>query len=302
VSVTTEIDFTVGSRRVFSARREVARWNFDLETILSDNHTAPVPPAPGPDGLEVISAPRPAVPAILARFPEHLVGGRVEFRRHYVDMGMGLEAYMARFSSKTRSTLRRKARKLAREAGDYRISAFRTAEEVAAFLERALPLSRATYQARLLDAGLPEALEERRGMIASAGEDGWRCFLLEAAGRPLAYLALEVRGRTLVYTHVGHDPAFEALSPGTVLQLEALEHLFDEGRFAWFDFTEGEGAHKERFGTACAECSSFLLLEPTLANRSLTRGREAFDAAVAAARMTAGRLGLLAKVRSLLRA
>lgn len=297
------IDFTLGSRRLLGVPRRVATWSFALEDLLAaDDSALAEAPVSGPDGLRVLSAPLAAIPAILAAFPGHIAGARQDYRRHYIDMSLGFEGYMARFSGKTRSTLRRKAKKLAEETGGYSVSQHRSPEEVARFLDLALPLSAKTYQARLLDAGLPEGPAARAAMLAAAGEDRMRCFLLHARGEPIAYLALPVAGRTLVYAHLGYDPAWARLSPGTVLQMEALERLFAEGRYRWFDFTEGEGAHKELFGTDAVACASFVLLRPTLANRALLGARAGFDTLASEGKRLAARSGALGPIRQLLRA
>ncbi|EAQ28986.1 hypothetical protein NAP1_15343 [Erythrobacter sp. NAP1] len=295
------IDFTIGSRRLLSVGRELATWGFSLEDVLASEPRLE-PPSPGRDGLRVLSAPVSMFPAITARFPRHLVGGRQDYRRHYIDMSGSYEDYLARFSGKTRSTLRRKGRKLAKDAGEYEISEHRTPAEVDEFLDAALPLSAKTYQARLLDAGLPDSDAARTRMLEVAEAGQMRCFLLSIDGAAIAYLSLPVSGRTLVYEHLGYDPDFARLSPGTVLQLEALQRLFAEERFDYFDFTEGDGAHKAMFGTDHAECASFVLLDPTLANRALLGARAGFDGAVSTAKALAERTGALAKVRSALKA
>lgn len=295
------IDFTVGSRRLLSVGRDLVSWRFTLEDVLAGD-TDLTPPNPGGDGLRILSAPQEAIPAITASFPDHLVGGRQDYRRHYIDMSGTYQDYLARFSAKTRSTFRRKSRKLAKEAGEYTISEHRTPQQIRQFLDAALPLSARTYQARLLDAGLPDSLDARRTMLDAAEDGRMRCYLLTIDARPIAYLSLPIAGRTLVYAHLGYDPEFARLSPGTVLQLEALERLFAEQRFAYFDFTEGEGAHKAMFGTSHAECSSFVLLDPTLANRALLGARSTFDGAISTAKVLAERAGAIARVRSALRA
>lgn len=298
----TTIDFTVGSRRLLAVGRDLATWSFSLEEVLRED-CAYSPPKSGQDGLRILSAPISAIPAIRACFPHHLVGGQQTYQRHYIAMdGCTYEDYLARFSSKTRSTLRRKGRKLAKEAGDFIVTEHRSPSEVEAFLNTALPLSAKTYQARLLDAGLPDSEEARDLMMAAAKKDQMRCFLLSIGEQPVAYLSLPVTGRTLVYAHLGYDPDFARLSPGTVLQLEALERLFAEQRFAYFDFTEGEGAHKAMFGTDSAECASFVLLDPTLSNRALLGARSTFDGAIRGAKVIAERTGALTHMRSLLRA
>jgi CelD/BcsL family acetyltransferase involved in cellulose biosynthesis len=295
------IDFTLGSRRLASVPRDLAAWAFSLEDVLAA--TFPPMPPPARDGVRVLSAPALLLPEVTARYPECIAGGRQDYQRHYIDMSLGFEAYMARFSGKTRSTLKRKARKLAEAAAKgFRVTAHRTPAEIEAFLAAALPLSAKTYQARLLGAGLPEDPAARRAMLEAAEDGRMRAFLLHADGRAVAYLALPVSGRTLVYAHLGYDPAWALLSPGTVLQVEALEQLFAEDRFAWFDFTEGEGAHKALFGTHAAACSSLVLLRPTLANRTLIGAREAFDAGVAGAKALAERSGAARGIRALLRA
>ena len=295
------IDFTVGSRRLFAVERELATWSFALEEVLAQDSDL-TPPGPGSDGLRVLSAPIAAMPMIAATFPHHLIGGRQDYRRHYIDMAGSYDEYLARFSGKTRSTLRRKAKKLAKEVGEaYRVTEHRTSQEIRQFLDAAIPLSAKTYQARLLDAGLPETPQARCAMMEQAEADRMRAFLLHGPDGPIAYLSLPVSGDTLVYAHLGYDPDWARLSPGTVLQMEALERLFAEQRYRYFDFTEGEGAHKAMFGTDSAECCSFLLLNPTAANRALLGTRAGFDATIAGAKSFAERTGALARLRSALR-
>lgn len=300
MSAHASIDFTIGSRRIAAVGRRLATWSFTLEDALSD--TIPKAPDAGPDGLRILSAPAARIETICARFPRHLPGGRQDYRRHYIDMAGTYDDYLARFSGKTRSTLRRKARKLAKEAGGYSVSVHRTRQEVERFLDAALPLSARTYQARLLGAGLPDDRAAHRSMMEAAEQDRLRCFLLRAGETPIAYLSLPVVGDTLIYAHLGYDPDHSRLSPGTVLQMEALERLFAERRFKYFDFTEGEGAHKALFGTDSVECTSLVLLEPTLANRALLSARSGFDAAVDGAKAIADRTGALSRFRALLRA
>lgn len=299
------IDFTLGSRRLLAVPRRLNDWSFSLEDVLAAGDAARLPaatPAVGPDGLRLLSVPLANLPDVLARFPDCIAGARQDYRRHYIDMSLGHDGYMRRFSGKTRSTLRRKAKKLGDEAGGYSISEHRSPVEIEAFLAQALPLSAKTYQARLLDAGLPDSADARRTMLERAEAGQMRCFLLRAGGEAVAYLSLPVTGQTLVYAHLGYDPAWARLSPGTVLQMAALERLFAESRFRWFDFTEGEGAHKALFGTHYAECTSLILLRRTLANRALLSARSGFDTAVSEGKALAARSGALGPIRNLLRA
>lgn len=297
----TSIDFTIGSRRLFSVERSLHPMGFSLEDALAG--TLPARTAmDGADGLRIRSAPTPIAAGLLAAFPDHVAGAREDFQRHYILMDGSFDDYLARFSGKTRSTLRRKAKKFAKaDGGNLDVRTYTSAGELARFLDLALPLSDKTYQARLLDAGLPDDEDARTAMLEAAEAGQMRCFLLFLHGEPVAYLALPVRGQTLVYAHLGYDPGHASLSPGTVLQMEALRVLFAEERFRFFDFTEGEGAHKALFGTHSIACCSFVLLRRTLANRLLLGARDGFDTGVAQIRTMAERSGSLASARKLLR-
>ena len=196
------IDFTLGSRRLLSVPRMLATWSFGLEDVLAGG--LPTAPPSGRDGVRVLSAPTTQLAAITARFPGFIAGGRQDYRRHYIDMGQSFDDYMAQFSGKTRSTLRRKARKLSDETpGGYNVTEHRTPAELEAFLAAALPLSARTYQARLLDAGLPEDAAARRAMLEAGEADRMRAFLLHAGGQPVAYQSRPVSGATRGYADLG---------------------------------------------------------------------------------------------------
>lgn len=190
------------------------------------------------------------------------------FRRHYIDLGGSMDDYLATFSGKTRNTLRRKVRKFAELGGgtiDWRTYA--SHDEMAEFYRLAREISAKTYQERLLDAGLPETEAFRADMMARAAEGLARGHLLFLEGKPVSYLYLPVEGDRLIYAYLGYDPEYAKLSPGTVLQWLVVEALYDEGRFRYFDFTEGQGAHKELFGTNSLYCGNVYFLKDNLANR-----------------------------------
>lgn len=298
----TTIDFTIGARRVVAVPRRLERIDYTLEQLLAAAPLALPAPPPGSDGYRLSSVPPAALAAVTALPFAPVIGAVRRYRRHYIAMQDSYADYLARFSGKTRATLLRKQRKLAEaNGGALDVAAFATPDGLAQFFAEALPLSRRTYQARLLNAALPESAEGQAAALALAGADRVRAFILRLHGTAIAYLYLPVEGRTLNYALLGYDPDHARLSPGTVLQLAALERLYGEGRFAYFDFTEGEGAHKELFGTDAAEAVSFVALRPALANRAVLGALGTFDAGVAGLRHAAERTGLLARARRVLR-
>ena len=296
------IPFTLGARRLFTAERKLARLSYSLEDALNGQIRPPPALSDQSEGLRILSAPLSQRAAIRAQYPDLIVGDEIRFARHYIAMSGGFDDYMAQFSGKTRSTLRRKVRKFSDTAGGaLDLRSYRTADEVRCFFSLAIPLAQRTYQTRLLDAGLPSDDRFVEETLALAARDKLRTFLLFLDDTPVAYLYLPVAGQTLIYAFLGYDPDHASLSPGTVLQLAALEQLFAEGQFRYFDFTEGDGAHKARFGTDMVECVSFLLLRPSLSNRLLLMALLGFDGAVAAAKALARQTGAEAKLRQLTR-
>jgi CelD/BcsL family acetyltransferase involved in cellulose biosynthesis len=297
------IKFVVGSRRLFSVRRSLDTVGFRLEELISGE----LPPFPDPrrdsDGLRVLSAPVAALEDIRRRFPQYIIGGFHAYQRYYIEMeGHSYQDYLLGFSSKTRSTLNRKRRKLIDlSGGALDVREFHQEDQVEAFMADAAPLSRRTYQTRLLDAGLPEGQEAIAGMKALARADELRAYVLYLNRRAISYLFLPTSGRIVTYAYLGYDPDYAHLSVGTVLQMVVLERLFGEARYRYFDFTEGEGAHKQMFGTASTAACSFFLLRPSITNYLLAGMLNALDNSVGVAKRLAQRGGALARIRRMLR-
>lgn len=300
--VATDIRFLLGDRCILRARRMLVPLAYGLDDILADRPLAAAALPASADGFRVQSAPAGLLAALDQQFAGFLKSPPQVYARHYIDMSLGHDGYMAQFSSKTRATLKRKMRKLAdADGGALDIRSYHRPDELDAFFAAALPLSEQTYQARLLDAGLPGHRAFRAEARKLAEADNLRAWILYLHGKPVAYLYLPVVGDALIYAYLGYDQGQAQLSPGTVLQMHALEQLFAEQRFRYFDFTEGDGAHKALFGTHQVQCATVFLLKPSLANRVLLAGHRAFNAAVESTGAWLDRIGAKARIRKLLR-
>ncbi|WP_333571006.1 GNAT family N-acetyltransferase [Sphingomonas sp.] len=273
--------FMIGARTLASARRRLVRVPLTLAEARQGACPALPPLPPDAQGYLVTSLPDAARAAL--RHAGMLALVRQRYTRFHVDLSLGFDAWFAGLSANTRQGLRRKARRIAAQ-----VQRFRTPEEMAVFHPLARTLSARTYQERLLGAGLPDDLA---GLQRLAAADAVRAWLLMMGDRPVAYLCCPLVGDTVLYAHVGHDPEVAAHAPGSVLQLEALRDLFAEGRFAWFDFTEGEGQHKRQMASGGVACVDLMLLRPTLANRALIAALAGFDGTVAAGKRAVTALG-----------
>ena len=277
------LPFRIGARTIWSLRRRLVRVGLPLEAARS-GEVPRLPPGAG-DGYLIASLPAAALEPLLAAHPRLRPFVRQRYRRCFASLDGDFEAYLAGFSSKSRSTLKRKVRKLAERCGGaIDLRCYRRASEVEEFYRFARAVSARSYQERLLGAGLPEGEEALAAMRALAARDSMRGWILFVDGRPASYLYAPADGATLIYAHLGYDPDFADLSPGTVLQYEAMRRLMEERRFRLFDFTEGEGQHKTLFSTGDVECIDLLLLEPSLANIFAGWSLAAFDGGVAAAK------------------
>jgi CelD/BcsL family acetyltransferase involved in cellulose biosynthesis len=284
--------FQVSDRTLFAVRRRMRVRAFGIDDAALAEHPLAVPVqelSPESDGLLLRSLPlrdaRPGVHGVSVQ-----PGGlrllcyvMQRFPRYYIDMKQSFEDYRRKFSSKTRSTLTRKIRKFAEHCGGrLHWQAYRRADELDVFMRLARRVSAQTYQERLLDAGLPADIGFETDARKLAADNQLRAYILFDGDRPVSYLYCPVSDGVIGYAYLGYDPEYSQLSVGTVLQWLALESLFNERRFRYFDFTEGESDHKRLFATGHLECANVAFLRPTLANRLLAHGHHAFGRTVEA--------------------
>ena len=282
-AVLMPLRFQIGARTLLALPRRFVRLAWSLDDVLTGREQRRLPPLGRADGYCLTSLPEAGLGAVAtAGFIAHV---RQRYLRHYVDLTMGRAAWEAGLSANTRQSIRRKARRLAGAAGAPHVRVYRTPAEIRTFHALARPLSARTYQERLLDTGLPDMPEL---LATAAADDAVRAWLLFHEGVAIAYLCCGAEGDTLRYDHVGHDPDYAKLSPGAVLQAEALRGLFGD-RFGRFDFTEGEGQHKRQLATGAVPCVDLLLFRRTPANRAALLALAGFDRAVALAKRLAQR-------------
>lgn len=183
------------------------------------------------------------------------------YPRYVTDLKMTAEVYEEQLSGKTRSTIRRKVRKLESQSGgklDFTVA--RTMKEILDLYDEALPLSQMTYQHVMLRAGLPDTAEFRERLLTLASQDRVRGYLLRLNGEAVAYLVCPEEGSALMFDYVGYHPNYAKLSPGTVLQWLALKDMMQERKFSWFDFTPGYSQYKETFSTMVVDGADVYIL------------------------------------------
>jgi hypothetical protein len=290
----TSLKFEIGARTLATIQRTLVRLPLTLDEARADRlPVLPVMPREA-HGYVITSLPEHLVPGLVKASGEMLPFVRQRYTRYFTDFEPGFDAWWNGLSSNARQGIKRKAKKIAAESGgELDVRAFRAPHELEAFHDVARRISLRTYQERLLGSGLPDSPEFLATMLAQAAAGQVRAWLLYIAGEPAAYLYCPViEGGVVIYAYVGHDPAFNDLSPGAVLQLEAMRDLFEEGSFSRFDFTEGEGQHKRQFATGGVACVDLFLLRPSLANRVTMASLGGFNRGVAGVKALVKRAGL----------
>lgn len=183
----------------------------------------------------------------------HLPLHRIPFEpAPYVDLTGSWEAFLARKSSRTRATLRRKRRRL-EALGPVTFRHVTTPDG----LDDALDAAFALYRRRAQTAYRGPLWLEPRGQAflrdwahALAREGRLDLTFLSAGERPLAFCFGFHNGQD--YFHYGvafdPDPAVARHSPGTLLLMHILERAFAAG-YRRYDFLAGDEPYKREWAT-----------------------------------------------------
>ncbi len=185
-----------------------------------------------------------------------------------MDVSGSFDEYWSKFSSKTRSTLKRKMRKIENMSEgtlDWKI--YRTPEELREFFRLAKEISKETYQETWLNLGLPDDEAYFKDMLKNAALGNIRGYLLFLDGEAVSYLYCPINNRAAEFAYLGYLPKYSNLSAGTVLFIAALENIFEDQDIDYFDFQEGDTVHKKRFATGYIKCANIMYLKCTIMNR-----------------------------------
>ena len=205
--------------------------------------------------------------------------------------------YWSQFTSKTRSTFRRKLKKL----GQVSVERIASPQQVPEFLQAAHEISRNTWQSERLGLRVRNDDAERRlfGMLAEKG--AVRSYLLRKDGRPVAFLIGNQYRGYFNYEEVGFDRDFAEQSPGQVLLVQVLEDLFEHDPPEWFDFGGGDAAYKRQFANHRSTSGNVWVVPRTLRLELILGYLATCRRADRAARTMLAKTGLLTRLRQMVR-
>lgn len=275
---------------------------------IGDTHAmeAPIPPSDelmeGSQGFLIRGQPIVTKLPAVSRIGNYLCYIPLQYQHCYIDLHISYESYWNKFSSKTKSTLNRKVRKYAEHCGGtIPWKTYKMPVEMRDFFRLAGAVSKLTYQERLLDAGLPDTEDFIVQAELLAANQRVRAYILFDGEQPVSYLYCPVHEDILIYSYLGYAPSYLQMSVGTVLQLLAIEQLFAEARFRYFDFTEGQSDHKRLFATHQRQCANVFLVKGTFRNMALIYSQLMMNRFSTWLGITLDKLGVKAKLKRLMR-
>lgn len=227
------------------------------------------------------------------------------YDRHFIRVEGDFERYLARFSAKSRKTLRRKAVLWTeRNNGDPGVRLFHRPGQMEEYAAHCRQVSARTYQQLVSGDGFPRGAAFVNELRIMAAEGRIRGYVLYEGARPAAYahcFVPEGAPEVLQYDTVGYDPDDRRWSPGTVLLFHILAGLHAGSGIRIFDFGIGDHAYKRFFATDSLFTVDLLYFPDTWGNRLLVGGHKALRHVTAALRRVAELAGFSDRARRLLR-
>jgi CelD/BcsL family acetyltransferase involved in cellulose biosynthesis len=153
------------------------------------------------------------------------------------------ENYWQKFSSKSRSEFRRRARRF-----EHTFERVTRAEDVPAFLDACRAICERSWKMRHMGLRITADAREQTMFSQIAERGGFRGCLLSQGEVPVAFNIVVKSGRRLTWQETGFDDRFASDSPGQILFWLMLHDLITQDRPLSLDLGFGDGRHKQLFG------------------------------------------------------
>lgn len=275
------LNFQFGDLRLFRKAiplREVTKTNFITSSEINKVEELEVTGDSLPHYFPRLSVSNELAQAKITRQNQNIYYIRQVFKNHFIKLDdfESFDGYLSKFSAKSRSTLKRKVKKAENLGFSHKV--YENPEDVEEFHQYACLVGEQTYQKKLFDAAIPKSESYKQKIIDEAEQGRFLGLILFKDEKPCAYLYCPIIENLYVYAYLGYLHEYAKSSPGTVLQFKALEHIYANALKAqYFDFTEGDGAHKQLFATDHKVCCNVLVLNASLSNILLVKSQSMID-------------------------
>ena len=223
------------------------------------------------------------------------------FQHQSIVMPAMLEDYLKQMSTRSRKSVQYSQRKVKKDFTCV-LQVLDSKEGIEDFLDKAIEISKQTYQWNLLGLGLRNREGLKKTLSNWESKGALRCYLLILDGSPVSFMLGYIYQTTYYYIDVGFDPAWSKYSVGSVLQMEVLEDLYKlPSPPEVFDFSTGYGEHKARFGNHQQNEINMILLPGTMLNSIRIIIYKSFSALSEQIVNTMDKLGIKKRLKKILR-
>lgn len=198
----------------------------------------------------------------IVHFPE---GAR---ELHTIALAGDFDAYLRKFSGKTRSTLKRKHRQMKEHSnGALELVRVDREDQVQDFLTRAEGVSRHSWQFRQHGTQVFTTPVEVAAFRLLAQRGLLRSYLLRSGDNDCAFCIGWQYNGVYYYVRPAFDDRFADHSPGTILLYLMIEDLCRHNPVQRFNFFQNPNPYKRQFGTDFGYDAAVLICRKTLPNR-----------------------------------
>ena len=223
-------------------------------------------------GVEVLYMPSHPIDGRLSKIeltPRTIRYVPSQYNRYYIDIDGDFSQYLKKFSSKTRTTMRKHLRRYVENCGTSQyFREYALPEEMDEFYRLARNVSRVSFQEKL-GVGLPASDEFRLELLKLARRGLVRGYILFMFDRASAYQFCRVNGDCLTLELCGYDPEVRHLSPGSILTFLILERVFTGRAFRRMDLGTGDLPYKAFYSTGIRQCANIYYLHCTIRNAGI---------------------------------
>ncbi|PLW81524.1 GNAT family N-acetyltransferase [Kineobactrum sediminis] len=191
------------------------------------------------------------------------------YQRRMCKLGTSLEEYLQGLSSKSRQDVKRSLRRFQNEyQGRFSLSVYSSASEVATFLDTVEPVSRRTYQGKLLGLAI-----DKKGHIGHKALQGAKlgytlCLLLTVDDKPIAWRIGFLYQNVFYSHHIGFEPELRRFHPGVVMHLETIRYLSESHpEIDILDMLYGDNDFKRKVGNSTRQERNIYLFQKNLYGR-----------------------------------
>ena len=203
--------------------------------------------------------------------------------------------YLQARSGKTRSNVKRYARKLEEQFGEgVALRVFTSPSELDELVRDTQSVSVKTYQ-HGLGAGFSDSARDRALLELALARGWYRAFVLYLDGVPNAYWHGMIYGRTFYTGPTGYDPERRDLRLGTYVLSKMVERVCGEAD--WMDFGVGDAEYKRHFADEHLVEEDVLVFAPRMKPVALNLARSGVLGASQAGRAIVARSGKLDEAR-----